>query len=279
MASRSATSAGYSGRTVPEHTFALMLALRRSIVPFRADVLAGEWRKADQFCFFNHPIHDLGGARLEIIGEGFIGQRVADIARVLGMTPMFAAHKGKTELGPLYTPWNEVLETADVITLHCPLTPETANVIGLPEFRQMKRRPLIINTARGGLIDEKALEIALEEGLISGAGVDVTIPEPPPAELAAHAHRQPPQCHRNPAHRLGERRGPADAGRPIDRQHRGFRGREAEKPGRGSVLTPEKCVRACSGCAIAFAQPGAPRCDAQAAGDRRTRCCWPRTFC
>jgi len=170
---------GYSGRTVPEHTFALMLALRRSIAPFRADVLGGEWQKADQFCFFNHPIHDLGGARLGIIGEGFIGQRVADIARAFGMTPMFAAHKGKTGLGPLYTPWIEVLETSDVITLHCPLTPETANCIGLAEFRQMKRRPLIVNTARGGLIDEKALEIALEEGLISGAGVDVTTPEPP----------------------------------------------------------------------------------------------------
>jgi glycerate dehydrogenase len=132
---------GYSGRTAPKRAFALMLALRRSIAPFRADVLAGEWQKADQFCFFNHPIHDLGGARLGIVGEGFIGQRVADIARALGMTPMFAAHKGKTGLGPLYTPWIEVLETADVITVHCPLTPETANVIGLPEFRQMKRRP------------------------------------------------------------------------------------------------------------------------------------------
>jgi len=173
---------GYSGRTVPEQTFALMLALRRSIVPFRADVLAGEWQKADQFCFFNHSIRDLGGARLGIIGEGFLGQRVAEIGRVFGMKPMFAAHKGKTGLGPLYTPWAEVLETADVITLHCPLTPETANVIGLPEFRQMKRRPLIINTARGGLIDETALEIALEEGLISGAGIDVTTPEPPPLD-------------------------------------------------------------------------------------------------
>ncbi|MDR3373563.1 MAG: D-2-hydroxyacid dehydrogenase [Ancalomicrobiaceae bacterium] len=173
---------GYSGMTVPEHTFALILALRRSIVPFRADVLAGEWQKAQQFCFFNHPIDDLGGARLGILGEGFLGQRVADIGRAFGMKPMFAAHKGKTGLGPLYTPWDEVLETADVITIHCPLTPETANMIALPEFRKMKRRPLLINTARGGLVDEAALEVALEEGLISGAGIDVTTPEPPPMD-------------------------------------------------------------------------------------------------
>lgn len=173
---------GYSGMTVPEHTFALMLALRRSIVPFRADVLAGEWQKSGQFCFFNHPINDLGGARLGIIGEGFLGQRVAEIARVFGMKTMFAAHKGKTGLGPLYTPWDEVLETADIITLHSPLTPETANMIGLAEFRKMKRKPLIINTARGGLVDEAALEQALDEGLISGAGFDVTTPEPPPAD-------------------------------------------------------------------------------------------------
>jgi glycerate dehydrogenase len=173
---------GYSGMTVPEHTFALMLTLRRSIVPFRADVLAGEWQKSRQFCFFNHPINNLGGSRLGIIGEGFLGQRVADIARAFGMKTMFAMHKGRTDLGPLYTPWEEVLETSDVITIHCPLIPATANMIALPEFRRMKRRPLLINTARGGLVDEEALETALNEGLISGAGIDVTMPEPPPAD-------------------------------------------------------------------------------------------------
>jgi glycerate dehydrogenase len=171
---------GYSGMTVPEHTFALMLALRRSIVPFRADVLAGEWQKSRQFCFFNHPINNLGGSRLGIIGEGFLGQRVAEIARAFGMKTMFAMHKGETGLGPLYTPWEEVLETSDVITIHCPLIPATANMIALPEFRRMKRHPLLINTARGGLVDEEALETALNEGLISGAGIDVTMPEPPP---------------------------------------------------------------------------------------------------
>jgi glycerate dehydrogenase len=173
---------GYALRTVPEHTFALMLALRRSIVPYREDTLAGEWQRSGQFCFFNHPIRDLGGARLGIIGEGVLGQRVAELARAFGMATMFAAHKGKTGLGPLYTPWEEVLETSDILTLHSPLTPETRNMIAMPEFRRMAQRPLLVNTARGGLVDEEALERALDEGLISGAGIDVTLPEPPPAD-------------------------------------------------------------------------------------------------
>ena len=173
---------GYALRTVPEHTFALMLALRRSLVPYREDTLAGEWQKAGQFCFFHHPIRDLGGARLGIIGEGVLGQRVAEIAKAFGMIPVFAAHKGKAGLGPLYTPWDEVLGTSDIITLHSPLTPETRDMIAMPEFRQMTRKPLLINTARGGLVVEEDLEQALEEGLVSGAGIDVTLPEPPPAD-------------------------------------------------------------------------------------------------
>jgi glycerate dehydrogenase len=173
---------GYSVTTVPEHTFALVLALRRSLVPYREDTLAGEWQKSGQFCFFHHPIHDLCGARLGIIGEGVLGQRVAEIAKAFGMLTMFAAHKGKAGLGPLYTPWEEVLETSEIITLHSPLTPETRGMIAMPEFRRMRRRPLLINTARGGLVVEEDLEEALEEGLISGAGIDVTLPEPPPAD-------------------------------------------------------------------------------------------------
>jgi len=131
---------GYAVNTVPEHTFALIFALRRNIVAYRDDVIAGKWQQAGQFCFFDHPIHDLAGARLGIIGEGVLGQRVAEIARGFAMLPMFAAHKGKSGLGPLYTPWQEVLETSAVITLHSPLSPETRGMIAMPEFRAMKRK-------------------------------------------------------------------------------------------------------------------------------------------
>jgi glycerate dehydrogenase len=170
---------GYAVNTVPEHTFALILALQRNLVAYRQDVIAGRWQAAGRFCFFDHPIRDLAGARLGIVGEGVLGQRVAELGRAFGMLPMFAAHKGREGLGPLYTPWQEVLETCDVLTLHSPLTPQTRGMIGLTEFCAMKRRPLLVNTARGGLVDEAALVTALDEGMISGAGFDVAAAEPP----------------------------------------------------------------------------------------------------
>src|SRR5438093_4558268 len=170
---------GYAVNTVPEHTFALILALRRNLVAYRESVLHGRWQASGQFCFFDHPIRDLAGARLGIIGEGVLGQRVAELARAFGMVPLFAAHKGKSGLGPLYTPWQEVLETSDVITLHSPLTKDTRGMIAMPEFEAMQRRPLIVNTARGGLVDEADLVRALDTGLISGAGFDVVDGEPP----------------------------------------------------------------------------------------------------
>jgi glycerate dehydrogenase len=170
---------GYAENTVPEHTFSLILALRRGIIGYRQDVINGEWQKADQFCFFNHPIRDLAGSRIGILGEGVIGQGVARIARAFGMEPVFAAHKGVDGLGPLYTPWQEVMETSDVITCHAPLMPSTKHMISTPEFEAMKKKPLLINTSRGGLVDEAALVDALERGLIAGAGFDVLTKEPP----------------------------------------------------------------------------------------------------
>ena len=173
---------GYAVNTVPEHAFALILALRRNVIAYREDVIAGRWQQSGQFCFFDHPIHDLAGARLGIIGEGVLGQRVAEIAKAFGMVPLFAAHKGRSGLGPLYTPWDEVLATSDIITLHSPLTPQTRGMIAMPEFRSMRRKPLLVNTARGGLVDEADLVRALDEGLISGAGFDVVTGEPPAAD-------------------------------------------------------------------------------------------------
>lgn len=172
---------GYAVNTVPEHTFALILALRRSLVGYRQDVIEGEWQLSGQFCFFTHSIRDLSGSTLGIMGEGAIGQSVAKIGQAFGMRTLFAAHKNVTGLGPLYTPFDQVLEESDIITLHCPLMPGTRDMIGMPEFRKMKKKPLLINTARGGLVVEKDLVQALDEGLISGFGFDVLTSEPPVA--------------------------------------------------------------------------------------------------
>lgn len=170
---------GYAVNTVPEHTFALILSLSRAITGYREDVKNGEWQKSGQFCFFNHRIFDLAGKRLGIFGEGALGQSVATLGRAFGMEVVFAAHKGVDGLGPLYTPWDEVIETADVFTLHCPLLPGTRDMIGLEEFKRMKETAIIINTARGGLIVDEDLATAIEQNMIAGAAIDVLAPEPP----------------------------------------------------------------------------------------------------
>jgi glycerate dehydrogenase len=169
----------YAVHTVPEHAFALILALRRNLIAYRRDVEAGRWQKADQFCFLDHDIRDLHGSTLGIVGEGAIGQGTATIARGFGMKVLFADHEPPKAPGIEYTPFDEVLERADVLSLHCPLMPSTRNLIGLPQMRRMKRTALLINTSRGGLVDEEALIHALDAGLIAGAGFDVLTTEPP----------------------------------------------------------------------------------------------------
>lgn len=173
---------GYALHTVPEHVFALILALRRSLPAYRNSMVAGEWYKSGQFTLLTHPVGDLHGSTLGIVGRGVIGQAVADLGRAFGMRVLFAARKGSRSTDPLYSPFEEVLRQSDVLSLHCPLTAETRQLIGAAEFRLMERRPLLINTARGGLIDEAALVEAVEKGQIAGAGVDVASAEPPPPD-------------------------------------------------------------------------------------------------
>jgi glycerate dehydrogenase len=172
----------YAINTVPEHTFALILTLRRSILSYRDSVLKGRWQEAGQFCFFDHPIRDLAGSTLGVIGDGVLGKEVADLGKAFGMRVLFSDYKGTTGMGPLYTPFEQVLRQSDVITLHTPLIPTTRNMIGAAEFAVMERRPLLINAARGGLVDEDALAEALREGRLAGAGFDVATIEPPPKD-------------------------------------------------------------------------------------------------
>jgi glycerate dehydrogenase len=169
----------YAVHTVPEHTFALILALRRNLLAYRDDVERGIWNKSEQFCFFTHDIGDLHGSTLGIVGEGAIGQATAAIGRAFGMRILFADHPPPKMPNITFSPLEDVLRESDVISLHCPLIPATRNLIGREEMRKMKRSALLINTARGGLVDETALIRALDEGLIAGAGFDVLTTEPP----------------------------------------------------------------------------------------------------
>jgi len=181
----------YALHTVPEHAFSLILALRRSLLEYRADVERGRWQEVDQFCFFDHPIRDLHGSTMGIFGEGVLGQGTAAIARAFGMRVLFADHAPPKMPNVEFTPVEQVLAESDVISLHCPLTPDSRNMFGLEQFRKMKRSAILINTARGGLVDEQALVTALKEGLIAGAGFDVLTKEPPnPDPRNAKAHRK-----------------------------------------------------------------------------------------
>lgn len=169
----------YAVHTVPEHAFALILALRRNLSAYRADVERGVWNRSEQFCFFDHPIYDLHGSQLGIIGEGALGRSMAALGTAFGMRAVFADHPQRVGEDLEYQPLSRLLGESDVLTLHCPLLPGTRNLIGEAQLRTMKRTAILINTARGGLVDEHALARALQEGWIGGAGIDVLTTEPP----------------------------------------------------------------------------------------------------
>ena len=169
----------YASHAVPEHVFALMLALQRSLLAYRESVKAGRWQDSGQFCYFDFPVRDLSGSMLGIVGRGALGEAVAQIGRGFGMKVQFAARRDASAAADDYTDFGHFLRTSDVISLHCPLNDQTRGMIGVAEFALMERKPLLINTARGGLVDEKALVTALQSGQISGAGFDVASQEPP----------------------------------------------------------------------------------------------------
>ncbi len=172
---------GYARETVPEHVFALLLALARQIGPFHRSVAAGRWQKSEQFCYFDYPIRDLAGQTLGLLGSGTLGQGVARIAAAFGMQVVLGEHKGATTCRDGYLPFERLIREADVISLHCPLTDATRHLIGAPELAAMKPTAILINTARGGLVDEAALADALRARQIGGAGFDVLTEEPPVA--------------------------------------------------------------------------------------------------
>lgn len=171
----------YAAHTVSEHAFMLMLALRRNLQGYANDVRTGAWTRAEQFCLFTHPLHDLHGSTLGIVGSGSLGQAVARLGAAFGMRVLHTERRDAATVRAGFTPFADVLASADVLSLHVPLTEATRGLIGATELAQMKRSALLINCARGGVVDEAALAHALRTGVIAGAGIDVLTQEPPRA--------------------------------------------------------------------------------------------------
>lgn len=175
--------AGYSTNSVVQHTFGLIFELASHIGAFSQDVREGQWEKSPIFTMLTRPVVELAGKTLGIIGFGAIGRSVAAAARGFGMEVLVAARPGAQ--GPLpegRVPLDDLLRRADIVSLHCPLTPQTRNLIAGREFSLMKPSAFLINIARGGIVDEAALVEALEKKKIAGAAADVLTQEPPSAD-------------------------------------------------------------------------------------------------
>jgi len=172
---------GYAVRTLPEHVLMLMLALRRNLLAYREDVRRGEWERAERFCLLTHEVRDLRGSTLGVVGYGALGRAVAELGRALGMNVLVAEHRGAGRTREGRVEFGECLRASDVVTLHAPLTEETRGLIGRAELSLMKPSAILINCARGGVVDEPALAEALVGGRIAGAGLDVLSVEPPRA--------------------------------------------------------------------------------------------------
>ena len=168
----------YAAPAVTQHTFALILALQTHLLDYRNAVRAGRWQQSAHFCLLDFPIRELSGLTLGIVGYGGLGRAVAQLGKAFGMQVLIANRPG-TPLQAGRVALDEMLRRADVVSLHCPLTTDTKALIGAVEFEMMKRDAVLINTARGGIVDEQALADALCDGEIGAAGIDVLTTEPP----------------------------------------------------------------------------------------------------
>ena len=172
-------SRDWSSIAVAEHAFAMLLAIRRQLLLYQEVISRGEWQQSPVYGLLKEPLpNDLHGAKLGIIGFGNLGRQIAHLGSAFGMNVLIAEKKGEA-LRPGRTAFNEVIELSDVLCICCPLTTETRNLLGPDEIGRLKRTATLINTARGGIINEQALAEALLEGRVGGAGIDVLAEEPP----------------------------------------------------------------------------------------------------
>nr|WP_296749101.1 D-2-hydroxyacid dehydrogenase [Thioalkalivibrio sp.] len=172
----------YATDSVVQHVFALLLTLVTRMDAYRADIRAGRWSAADQFCLLDHPIRTLAGMHLGIVGHGVLGQAAGRMAEAFGMQVTVAGSLRPDASGADDRPaLDDLLPALDVLSLHCPLTERTRDLIDARRLAKMPAGSLLINTARGGLVEPRALADALRSGHLGGAGIDVVDPEPPPA--------------------------------------------------------------------------------------------------
>lgn len=174
----------YSTASVAQHTLALLLELCHRVGLHDTSVHEGEWQRALDYCYWKSPLEELEGKTLGIVGFGAIGRRVAQAARALGMEVCAARLDSRRTERPgsesvTRLDLDELFSAADVISLHCPLTPQTAQLVSARRLQLLKPSAFLINTARGGLIDEAALRRALDAGALAGAALDVLSSEPP----------------------------------------------------------------------------------------------------
>jgi len=169
----------YGTRSVAQHVFALLLELTQHVGHHAQMVRDGRWSANPDFCYWDRPLVELAGLTLGVVGFGRIGRAVADLGRAFGMD-VVAFSRGETP-GAQRVPLDEVFRRSDVVSLHCPLTPETTGFVNAARLALMKPTAFLLNTGRGPLIVEADLAAALEAGRIAGAGLDVLAVEPPPA--------------------------------------------------------------------------------------------------
>jgi glycerate dehydrogenase len=169
----------YCTQSVVEHVFGTLLMLTHSLGAYSAAVRAGAWQASPDFCLLAHPLRELSAMTLGIVGYGDLGQGVARIAAAFGMNVLVSARPGSRVTDEGRVAFDEVLARADVLSLHCPLNDRTRNLIDSATIAKMQRGAILINTARGALVDSAALVAALESGHLGGAAIDVLATEPP----------------------------------------------------------------------------------------------------
>jgi glycerate dehydrogenase len=178
---------GYGAASVAQTTFSLLLELTNHVERHSQSVHSGAWSRCDDWSYHLAPLRELCGLTMGLVGYGDIAQQVARIAHAFGMQLLVTSRTRPAEqkLKPFnacFADFETLLRESDVVSLHCPLTPQTNKLIGAPQLALMKRSAFLINTARGPLLDEEALALALCENVIAGAGLDVLSQEPPPTD-------------------------------------------------------------------------------------------------